>query len=168
MENLGVDVKLLFAQLVNFGIFFFVFHRFISKPFLKFLKEQKETDSLRTKMAEELEARQAKLEAKDKEADKKRKQTLDIAIAQAKKDAGAVRLEIMEEAKKEAEEFIKKTRQQLEDEREQMYKDMRSQIAQVSMMVVEKALKEQLTGDVQKQITKNIMNHIPDDAKLTN
>ncbi|MFA9288428.1 MAG: hypothetical protein ACEQSA_00930 [Weeksellaceae bacterium] len=168
MENLGIDGKLLFAQLVNFGIFFFVFQRFISKPFLKFLKEQKETEEMRSKMAQELEERQAVLEAKDKEANKKRKDELDKAIAAAKKEAQVVKQEIMAEAKAEAEDLIKKTRTQMAEERETMYKDMRQQIAQVSMMVVEKALTEYLTGDAQEKVTKNIIKHIPDDAKLAN
>ena len=44
MENLGIDVKLLIAQVVNFALFLFIFHRFISKPFLRFLDSEKKKD----------------------------------------------------------------------------------------------------------------------------
>lgn len=168
MENLGIDYKLLIAQLVNFGIFFFVFYRFISTPLLKYLKKQKEEEELRAKMAAELEERQAKLEAKDKEYDKKRKAELEKALTQAKKDAAAVREEIIEEARKDAASIITKAQEQIVEEKAQLYKDVRKQVAAVSTLVVERALREYLTEDAQRKVTQNIIKHIPEEATLEN
>lgn len=168
MENLGLDAKLLTAQLINFAIFFFVFRKFISKPFLAYLKKQKEEDHLRAKMAEELESRQATLAAKDKELEHERKKALQEAIEQSKKEAESVKQEILANAKKEAAEIITKAHQQISDDREQMYKDIRKQVASISSMVIEKALKDYLTQDAQQAVTKNIITHIPEDMKLEN
>ena len=168
MENLGLDSKLLIAQLVNFGIFFFVFQKFISKPFLKYLKNQKEQDALKEKMSKELAERQSVLDEKDKELERERKKVLEAAIVQSKKDAETVKHEILEQAKKDAAGILAKAKADLEDEREKLYKDMRKQIASVSMVVVEKALKNYLTRDAQEAITKNIITYIPEDMKLEN
>ncbi len=168
MENLGLDAKLLVAQLVNFAIFFFVFQKFISKPFLSYLKKQKEEDQMRDKMAQELETRQETLAAQDKKLEHERKQTLHAAIEQSKKDAEMVKQEIIATAKKEAAEIVAKAREQIEDEKQSMYKDIRKQVASVSSLVIEKALRDYLNNDAQQAVTKNIISHIPEDMKLEN
>lgn len=168
MENLGIDTKLLIAQLVNFGIFFFIFQKFISKPFFAYLKKQKQEEETRAEFAAEIEKRKEKLEAEDAKMEKKRKEALDKALAQAKEDAASVREEIIETAKKEAAEIVAKGHAQIAEERKELYKDLRQQIASVSMIVVEKALREYLTDDAQKKITQNIVKHIPEDTKLAN
>ncbi len=168
MENLGLDLKLFIAQLVNFAIFFFVFQKFVSKPFLAYLRKQKQEEELREEFAAEIEKRKEKLEAEDAKMEKRRKEALDKALAQAKEDAASVKQEIIETAKKEAAEIVAKGRAQVEEERKELYKDVRQQIASVSMIVVEKALREYLTDDAQKKITQNIVKHIPEDTKLAN
>ena len=41
MENLGIDIKLLIAQMINFGLFFFIIKKFVTKPFLNFVEDEK-------------------------------------------------------------------------------------------------------------------------------
>ncbi len=168
MENLGIDIKLLIAQLVNFGIFFFIFQKFISKPFFAYLQKQKEEEETRAEFASEIEKRKEKLEAEDKKLEKERKTKLDKALQQAKLDAEEVKHEIIETAKKEAAVIVEKGHAQIAEEKKELYKDLRQQIASVSMIVVEKALREYLTDDAQKKITQNIVKHIPEDTKLQN
>ena len=168
MENLGIDIKLLIAQLVNFGIFFFIFQKFISKPFFAYLKKQKEEEEIRAEFAEEIEKRKEKLEAEDRKLEQARKKALEKALVEAKEDAQEVKQEIIETAKKEAASIVEKGHAQIAEERTQLYKDLRQQIASVSMIVVEKALREYLTDDAQKKITQNIVKHIPEDTKLAN
>jgi len=161
MENLGLDVKLIVSQIVSFAIFYFIFRRFISAPLLKFLKQQKEDEELREKLAEELEERKSVLEEKDRKMNKERKAALDAALAQGKKDAEKVKNELIEDAKKQAEAIILRGKEQIEEEKQKLYKDMRKKIAQVSVMLVESALKDYLTVDAQKEITKNITKNLP-------
>jgi len=40
MEGLGVDVKLLIAQVINFLLFFYIFKKYLAKPFQKYLDEE--------------------------------------------------------------------------------------------------------------------------------
>ncbi len=44
MEKLGVDLKLLIAQAINFILFFFIVKKYIAKPFSQFLKSEKENE----------------------------------------------------------------------------------------------------------------------------
>ena len=161
MENLGIDLKLIIAQIVSFAIFYFIFRRFISTPLLKFLKKQKEDEELRAKLAEELEDRKSVLEEKDRKMNKERRVALDAALAQGKKDAEKVKNELIEDAKKQADAIILRGHDQIEEEKQKLYKEMRKKIAQVSVMLVEGALKDYLSFDAQKAITKNNTNKLP-------
>ncbi len=161
MENLGIDVKLIVAQMVSFGVFYLVFKKFISGPLFGFLKKQKEQEELRDKLAGDLEKRSAQLEEKDKAMDKERKAALTKAIAASKKEALVVKAEIVAEAKKEAEALVEAAKTQIQAERETMQKDMRKQIVEICVMIVEKALHDYLTPQARKDITKHIIEQAP-------
>jgi len=49
----------------------------------------------------------------------------------------------------------------MDEEKNKLYKDIRRKVAQISVMLVESALKDYLTVDAQKSITQNITNKIP-------
>lgn len=161
MENLGIDLKLIIAQIVSFAIFYFIFSKFISAPLLKFLKKQKEDEELRVKLAEDLEERKATLDAKDRKMNQERRKALDAALIQGKKDAEKVKVELIEDAKKQAEIIVMRAKEQMEEEKKKLYKEIRKKIAQVSIMLVDSALKDYLTVDAQKMITQNITKKIP-------
>jgi len=167
MENLGIDIKLIVAQIMSFAIFYVVFSKFIATPLTKYLKAQKEQEELKEKLALELEERNATLEKKDKTMDRERKKALEKALIQGKADAEVVRRELVEGAKKEAEEIVKKAHVQMEDERANMYKEMRQKIVDVSIMMVDKALNEYLTPDAKKSVTQHIISRVPE-TKIEN
>ena len=65
MDKLGIDVKLLIAQLVNFGLFFFIFQKFIAKPFLGLIKSEEKKE--KAKHAFEVEMSEQKEQAEQEE-----------------------------------------------------------------------------------------------------
>ncbi len=166
MENLGIDYKLITAQIVNFALFYIVFQKFISKPFLRMLQSQKKDEELREKLSEELQSRQHSLEEENKKLARERKKILDSAVEAGKIQAETVKNEVIQAAKKESQELITKAKSQLEEERMTLMKDMRQQVAEVSSAVLQKAFEEYLTPEAKKTITQHIINHIPKDTKL--
>ncbi len=88
---LGIDWKILVAQLVNFLIIYFLLSKFAFKPLMKVLEER------RQKIAESLETAQ-KIEDEKKDLDEKVTQT-------------------MAQARKESQELVAKTQSALKEER---------------------------------------------------
>ena len=157
MENLGLDLKLLIAQLVNFLIFFFVFYRFMAKPFIQFLtKEQKREEEKQT-MLNSLKKREEEFDAKEKKLRQEMKKEMDQVIKQARQDAESVRQEIMEQTKKEADQYISRTRKQLDEERNELYRDVKRRTADLSILLVNKALSNYLNDDAKKKVTEYIL-----------
>lgn len=162
MENLGIDIKLLIAQLVNFAIFFFVFKKFIATPFMTYLKNEKKKDEEKDVMMKKLQEGETVLESKEKELLKKAKTEQDAIIAKAKDDAEKVKADIIAQAHKDAENVISKAKEQIEAERQAMQKDLKEQVITVSNLMVNQGLKDYLSDDARRQVTQNIIKHLPE------
>ena len=68
LENLGIDWKILLAQIINFLVILYLLKRFAYRPFLKILRERKEKIDKGIKRSEEIEKRiQAIKSQKEKE-----------------------------------------------------------------------------------------------------
>ncbi|PIV08694.1 hypothetical protein COZ40_00070 [Candidatus Roizmanbacteria bacterium CG_4_10_14_3_um_filter_39_13] len=160
MENLGIDIKLLVAQLINFGLFFFIYKKFIAGPFVAVMQGEKKKDAERKKMLEEV--------AKQKEtlllAEKTAKDEIHKKTEESLKAVGhAAELEkasLIKKAHEESAEIVKKASKQIEEERHQMEKQYKETLAKVSVMTVEHALKDFLTEDMQKQVSAKVLSNL--------
>ena len=54
MENLGIDGKLLLAQIINFVLFFILVKQFVVKPFTNFLNQERKNEEDKDKLLEKL------------------------------------------------------------------------------------------------------------------
>ena len=72
-EKLGIDVKLVIAQLVNFFILLYVLKRFAYKPVLKILEDRERKIEKGLKDAQSAEKRLHEMEEAEKKGDKKQK-----------------------------------------------------------------------------------------------
>jgi len=62
LSSLGIDLKILLAQLVNFGILIFLLSKFLYKPVLKMLDQRKKKIAESIKKAEEIEKKEIAIE----------------------------------------------------------------------------------------------------------
>ncbi len=145
LANIGVDWKLLLAQVVNFGILLWVLKRYAYKPMLAMMDER--TTKIERGLAD-AEAAQVKL----REMEEKEKQILSEARSEAKK----IIAEMDEAAKKrdalklaETEERVKKLLADAEvkiaEDRSRMLLDAKGELAETVTLAVEKILKENTT-----------------------
>lgn len=144
LGTLGVDGKLFLAQLVNFGIVFFVMWKWVYTPLLKVMDE-------RTKKIEQgvsdAESAGALLRAAEEqgsraiaEARKQAKAILDeaAAAAEAEREASA------QKARAEVEKIVSQGREQLKHEQRKMVTDAKAEVASLVAMAAEKVLREKI------------------------
>ena len=160
MENLGIDGKLLLSQLVNFGIFFFLFARFVAKPFMSFLKKQQKEEEERLALLEKAKNMEATVAEKEIALRKKIAAEADEALKAAKLDAQAVKEDLVKKAHAEAEQIIEKARKQVEEERATMQKEVKNSVAELSTLMVQNVLKEFLSEKEQKQVTDRVLKNL--------
>ena len=115
MEALGIDIKLLIVQIVNFGILFFVLKKFLYKPILKLLDERKK----------EVE-RQKELLARTEEEFKKGEEKREKILKETKDRAEKERLELIGVANEEKKKILFDARKAAEAEVEKSIQRIKS------------------------------------------
>jgi F-type H+-transporting ATPase subunit b len=159
MENLGIDGKLLLAQIINFVLFFILVKKFVVKPFTAFLNQERKNEEEKNKLLEKLKkSEEVGIEAEKKMKEKMKKE-FDVLFIQAKKDAQDLRADLIKQAEADAQEIRDKSKKLLEEERNGLYREVKDKIVKTSLMIVENTLKESLDELSRKKVTSSIINN---------
>jgi len=152
MEALGIEPKLLLAQVINFLIIVVVLNVLLFKPILSILEKRKkeieEGLNYTEKMRQENEAVEQK---KAKIIDQSRKEGL-LIIEEARKNAKVEEKQILDEARESAEEIIAKGKMTVEQERESMQKGIRKDSVQLAVLMAKRLLSETVSAEIQHKI----------------
>ena len=161
MENLGIDLKLMIAQLINFLILFVVFKKFMAKPFLNFIRDERKKEEDKNKLLAELEERMQGLEKQKTLFKQEQKKEMEKTMQEVAHHAETMRQELVKKAEKEAEDILSKAKIQIVEEKLKLDRDMKSHLVTVSTMLIEKGLQSFLTEDQKRQVTQNILKNLP-------
>ena len=164
MENLGVDGKLLLAQIINFVLFFILVKKFVVRPFTAFLNQERKNEEEKNRFLDKLKKNDEVAIEAEKKMKEKMKKEFDVLFVQAKKEAQNLRADLIKQAEADAQEIRNKSKKLLEEEKNALYREVKNKIVRTSLMVVEKALKESLDESSRKQVTNFIIKNY--DGKL--
>ena len=166
MENLGIDGKLLLAQIINFVLFFILVKKFVVKPFSTFLNQERKNEEEKIKLLDKLKkSEEAGIEAEKKMKEKMKKE-FDVLFIQAKKEAQVLRSDLIKQAESDAQEIRDKNKKLLEEEKNLLYREVKDKIVKTSLMIVENTLKESLDESVRKKVTGMIIKNYEGNIKL--
>lgn len=160
MENLGIDGKLLLAQLINFGLFFILFKKYIARPFFTFLSQEKEKEKEKEDLLAKLKKGEEELFIKENEMKKKLQKEEEEMVEKAKKEAALIREELIREANKEKETIIAKGKKQIEEERQKLNKTVKHTVGELSIFLVNQALHDYLDVESKKKLTTYILKNL--------
>lgn len=163
MESLGINIKLLIAQLINFALFFYIFKKFIARPFSQFLKSEIQKGKEKDRILEEIKNKEEKIILEEKKLKERIKQEYESAIKAAKQEAARVKEQLINEAKIEADRLVAQGKRQIEEEREIMNKKMKEKIADLSLMIIHQGLIQFLPTDIQSKITQQVLKNLKND-----
>lgn len=144
MESLGINPVLLIAQIISFGILFFVLKKFLYGNIQKALEERKTAVDKTFKGQELIEKRLAEFEKEQAEKEKKTKNEIRSMIAEAKSDAEKAKKEIMEQAVSEKEAEIERMKLRISQDKAQAQKELVDYVKDLSREIVEKTIGEKL------------------------
>lgn len=164
MEALGIDTKLLFAQLINFSIFFILFKKFMAKPLMEFIKKQHEVEKEKERLAQKDLADEAKRQEKEKELLDRAKAEAAAIIAEAKKSAKKVEEQILKKAQEAVVVMKDKAIVNLDQEKKELLAQEKEAIVKTSSTLVKSVLVDVLDRKSQDQI----MNAFLKKAKTVN
>lgn len=160
MENLGIDPKLMIAQLINFGLFFFIIKKFVAKPFQAFLEDERQKEKDKAKLQAEMVKQEEAFAVKQKNLEKKMKEELDEALKAAKDQAAKIKADMLSEAKAEAQTVKENAKKEMLNEKEKMYKDVKNKVSELSFIIVNQALGETLDAAAKKKVSQKILTSL--------
>jgi len=157
MEKLGINPKLLIAQIVNFVLFFIIIKKFIAKPFIKFVDKQKHEELEKERIFNDLKKSEEELGKKEIQVKETIRKRENEAVQEAKKQGGIVKNQIIQDAKDDAQDIRKKAKEQIEHERKILEGNIKKKVVDLSVLLVEKVLKRSLDISQKRKITKDIL-----------
>lgn len=157
MEKLGIDPKLLIAQVINFVLFFIIIKKFIAKPFTRFVDKQKHEEAEKERIINDLKKSEEEREKKEIQAKDVIKKRESEVIQEAKKQGEIIKNQIIEDAKDDAQDIRKKAKEQIEHERKILETSIKKKTVDLSILLLEKVLKNSLDVNQKREITKVIL-----------
>lgn len=160
MEALGIDIKLLIAQTVNFLLFLFIFKKFLYAPFTAYLKNEREKEAEKERILKDLQDKEAQLEKKEKEiTDDARAQALKI-MKNAEDAAEKKKKDLLDKVHSEISEMKLKAKQDIENEKDKLYEGLRAHVIQTSKTMTESVLKDFVDQKNQQVILEHIFKEL--------
>lgn len=160
IKQLGIDWRLLLAQIVNFFIILFVLHRFAYKPVMAALERRtkKIEQGLRdAKAMEEERAQLAKEVERNLQAAARQGQEI---VASAESAAKQLKEELLVQAKQEAGQLAKRTQEQLAAERVRVLDAVRGEVADLVVATTERVLTARLDATERKRLLENAVKEL--------
>ena len=154
LDKLGIDWKLLIAQLVNFAILVFVLYKFLYSPILAILEKRRKQLDENDKRTKTLEDRMTESEQMVEEKMRESQVKASQIIAEAEKNARVMREEILAGAKSESDRFLAEARKQADSERVRMLADIKQEGQSIVMQAVRRVLGTVVDEHVQKSVLK--------------
>jgi F-type H+-transporting ATPase subunit b len=113
LGKLGIDLKMLLAQIINFGLLLFILNKFLYQPILKRIKKDSEELGKVEEQKKELKKDISEFKQEDeKELSEAKKQSRRI-ISDAEEMAEKIRSEAMKQANEEKIEIVRQIRKRL-------------------------------------------------------
>lgn len=159
MENLGIDAKLLIAQMINFVLFFLIVKKFIVKPFNRFVDDEKTKEKKTEILRKTIEKQTETMQKQESEFKQKMRTEMQTVLEKAKKDGQVIKEEMLMQTKKEMEAIKDKAQTQLLQEKKVLEQEMKNKLAEMSMLIVNQSLQSVLDEATRKRVTEKILSN---------
>lgn len=161
LQKLGVDWKLLLAQIVNFTILLSVLTFFVYRPLLRVIDERRERIRKSMDDAEQIAHEQERLAHAREEALRAIDRECGAFLEKAKNDAERAKAEILRAAAMEAHALLAKGHEQLRTERAQTMREMQKSLATAILQMTEKILAREFSPHDQERILTSVERSLP-------
>ncbi len=155
ISKLGIDPKLLIAQVVNFLILLFVLKKFVYGPVLEKLEQRRGMIAKSAHDAKKSEELLKDIEQTRMEMIQQTKKTTLEMLEVAAKSAEETKNSIVESARLEAQQVHEQSKLQLAREKEKMLKEASDELGRLVVRATEKIIEREFSPEDQKRLVAN-------------
>ncbi|MDD5489734.1 MAG: F0F1 ATP synthase subunit B [Candidatus Moranbacteria bacterium] len=152
LTKLGIDWKLLIAQIVNFLVLLFILWKFAYGPVLAMLEKRQKKIEKGLADADEAHKKLAESEEKQKQILRKAREDAKGIVENARLQAEKSKAEIAVEAKAQAEKIISGARIEIETEKAKSIAEIKSEIGGLVVAATEKIIGEKMDERKDKEL----------------
>lgn len=160
INKLGIDWKLLVAQIVNFFILLVVLYKFVYKPVLHTLEKRSKIIEKGMRDAKESEEKLLQVEHLQKTRLAETEKEIGRLFETAKNDAEVLKKNIIEKATSEVQDLLKRTRLQLEEEKQKMIQEVKRELGSFVVQATGKLLEREISPADQKRLMEAIVKEM--------
>jgi len=158
--QLGLDYKLLIAQVVNFVLLLVILQRLAYKPVLKMLNDRTEKIDKSLKQARKIEEELRNTEETKLSEMKKAKQKYQKIIKDAQELSEKKSEESIEKTRIKTQEIVENAKIEIRNEKEKSIKDAKREIADISILIASKIIGNNFNEKEQKEMASDILSKI--------
>lgn len=152
IHKLGIDWKLLAAQVVNFLILLFVLKKFLYKPILELLAKRRKAIEDAAANAERIAQELAEIEARKAAEIDAAKREADTVLRASREAAKEREKEFMRATEEKVGKLIEDAKQRIEEERAKMLDEAGGDVRELVFMVAEKVLKGRVPAEADAEM----------------
>ena len=157
IHNLGIDWKMLIAQIINFTLLLFLLKKFAYTPILTVLNTRREKIEDAIARSKQVDEKMAEIETiKQQVLDEARKESEQI-IKKAEEAAGRVQEDVLSQIHEKSERLMAEAHKKIEAEREIIFAQVKQEVAGVVVLAVEKVIGDVVDEEMQRQLTQQAM-----------
>ncbi|MFH0750027.1 MAG: ATP synthase F0 subunit B [Candidatus Gottesmanbacteria bacterium] len=164
MDKLGIEIKLILAQIVNFAIIMIVLNKLLYKPILSMLEKRKKKIQEGLALTEQMKVEEEKMEVKKSKMLTETKKEGMILIEEAKVNAKNEAKQILESAHTEADEIVEKGKQQTTEQKVMMEKEVRQEAIVLATGMAKRLLSSIMTQETQHAVLKKHIKELQEIA----
>jgi len=158
INTFHIDLKIIIAQLFNFGIVFFVLYVYALKPLNKLMKERGDKIEKGVKDAKVNAEILNNTKVEYEEVLAKARKEADKIFQEGKKEAETKKTVMLEKAKEEVALMIESGKKNLENEKMKMVAEATEEITSLSVKIAEKILGTKIDGNFNDKTIKELNN----------
>ena len=152
LEALGLDGKLLAAQIINFVILLLILRKFVYGPLVGLLERRKTTIEESLKKASEIEERYEKFQIEHARRVEESKAEAATIIRKAKEAADKLRASDIEVTKQETEKMLLKAKAEIEKQKDTLLTELKQEVGSLVVEATGKIIGKELDDKTQSRL----------------
>ncbi len=157
MSQLGLNIPVLIAQLVNFFVLLIVLRIFLYRPILDMLDRRSQRIREGLAAAEQSKEQAAEAEqAVTRQIEEARRQGQSL-IAQAQDTSNRIQEEARNQARRESEQLLERARNEIQLERDQAIAELRKEFADLTVLAAEKVINQSLDRQAHRRLIDEVL-----------
>ena len=157
MSQLGLNLPVLVAQLINFFVLLILLRIFLYRPILEMLDRR--SQRIREGLAAAEQSKEQAAEAEQEVArqlDEARRQGQTL-VAQAQEASTRIQDEARNQARREAEQLLERARNEIQLERDQAIAELRKEFADLTVRAAEKVISQSLDRQAHQRLIDEVL-----------